>query len=374
MAKTYDDHAQEAALRIYTASSGQITNFNKNGVITSIIEVVARFFDEITYQAELAIRSIFLSTAKGERLSTLGEQRYGIPRLGPRRGGVVLTFTGTAGSTIPANTEITTDNEDVIYLTINEATIPAGGHERVRVDALAQEPGIIGRVGPYRLNKFVASAPSGVTSVTNATSSINADEQESDAEYRTRILESHNTFAQLTKDFFVSVAREANDEVVRAVARFTGQGALTVYVTRRNGTDFTSGELDAIADYIAARMKASTQTTLAVENIVWADIEIEITGTLINGVSKQTAIRAVADRLDDYINPTLWAPGKNVDSTSLLSEIVQTGVFGNIVENTFEPSSDVAVGSYSLPRVVSISITDSAGDTLQEDHSTYVSY
>lgn len=372
--KTYADFAQEAALRIYSASAGQLTNFNKNGVITSLVEVVSRFFEEISYQAILTFRSLFLSTAKGAALDQLGEQRYGIVRLGPRRGGLILTFKGTVGATIPAGTQVTTDNEDVIYETINAATIPAGGHGQVKVDALAQEPGSISRVGPYRLNKFVAAAPTNVDSVTNTMMSMGAEDQESDSEYRTRILNSHNTLAQATKLFFVSVAQEANEEVIRALARSTGTGALTIYVTRRNGTDFSAGELTAISDYIATRLKAAAQTTVTVENMVWTDIEIEVTGALINGVTATQAILAVAEQLDGYINPVSWEPGKNVDSTALLSEIYQTGMFGNIVENTFEPAADVFVGTYSLPRVTSITVKDSAGAVTQEDHSAYVAY
>ena len=372
--KTFDDIAQESAIRKYVASSGQLTDNNTNSVNTAMTESIAAFLSEVSLDSDMAIKNLFIATATVQYLDSIGVLRYGKARYGPQRGGLICWFYGTVGSTIPAGTLVTNIAGDVEYETINEATITSSHHQRIKVDCVCARPGSLGKVTPYTLTKFVDTAPAGITAVQNRMASSGNTNEETDGEYRARLVQSREALSQETHAFFETICKEVNEEVVRAFSRYDGLESIKVYVVRRNGTVFSAAELSAIEVYVDTRLKASASRSVTVENVTFTDIEIDFAGLLEEGTTNVVFIERVATRLDDYLSVLAWEPGKNVDTSALISEIYQAGGLLDVVEASFQPASDTYVSSFSLPRVISIKFTNSAGGSTTVLNEPYVAY
>ena len=194
-------------------------------------------------QADWVLDQSFPQTAQGVYLDRHGAMR-GLKRLGAARAGGVLRFSVDAAPamdiTIPAGTVCMTA-EEVRFQTTEAAALPAGA---LFADAPAEavEAGSGGNVVPGAV-RFLTACPVAVTGVTNPGAFTGGADQEDDAAFRGRILESYQRLPNGANAAWYETTAMSYPGVTaaKAVGRAEGPGTVNVYVTGESG--LPEGEL-----------------------------------------------------------------------------------------------------------------------------------
>lgn len=143
----------------------------------------------VQFQLLETLKLIFPQFAYGKWLDLHGETR-GLPRNVATYAIGSLTLTGTPGTVIPLgyafSTEATTDSSNIIFETTEETIIPS--EDTVIVPIKATVAGAPGNVIANTITLMV-NPIKGITSITNPAPLAGGTEEESDNDYRDRIIE-----------------------------------------------------------------------------------------------------------------------------------------------------------------------------------------
>ena len=105
--------------------------------------------------------------------------------------------------------------------------------------------------------------------------------------------------------------------------------------------------------------------TVNAENITLTSIEVECQITLSFGATLTEAWRAAADDLAAYLDWRTWAFGESPSASEMYDLIKNASGVDTVDLATFSPSGDPAVGAFSLPTLVRLSVLDTAtGDSI----------
>lgn len=222
----------------YTARSG--VEFDEASDIAVKLRVLAGEIFNAYAQTEWLKRQMFASTATGEFLDMLAEQR-GLTRRAATKAQGMLTFsvndTQSDPITIPAGTVVaTTGSEPVRVYTIENAVLPAGTLS-VSVRAEAELAGFSGNI-------LIASAtvpvsmPAELDSVTNRSRFKGGADTEADNSLRKRIKETYYCVPNgMNKAYYIQLAQSVEGVDRAGVVTYArGAGTLNVYVSSYNGT------------------------------------------------------------------------------------------------------------------------------------------
>jgi len=118
-----------------------------DGVIRIIYEIEAGQFENLYLATQLLLEDMFVTTASYTALTRHGEQ-YGVPmKIGTPSSGQ-LTFSGSAGTFIPAGTQAAYDPggglDPIFFDTIGDGTIPSLGTLTPPVISAGTSPGLTG--------------------------------------------------------------------------------------------------------------------------------------------------------------------------------------------------------------------------------------
>lgn len=195
----------------------------------------------------------FASTTFGQYLDLRCEE-HGITRRPAVKASGQATFTGTAGTVIPAGTQVSTASSGaapaVFFATTSEATIGAEG--TVTVDIEAMEAGVSGNVAAGTIT-LLAQPVSGVTSVTNPAATTGGLDEEDDASLLARYLQRvQSPSAGGNKADYVNWAMEvAGVGGVSVVPVRDGPGTVSIAIINTNKEPADQALVDAVQNYIA---------------------------------------------------------------------------------------------------------------------------
>ena len=344
------------------AQDPSITYFGP-GPIRAFFYAVAVEIQHLYYRLFRADLKQDALRAIGSDLDAIGASR-GVTRLGPSPSSVILSFTGTVGTVIPAAFQVNSTS-GIQYQTSEVGQIvatvtPAQATDTVKIIAQSTTSGAASMVAQGTVTQVVSyTAVSGGTlnSVTNLAPSAGGVDLESDDQYRARIVEYLASINQGTRAFYDAQIKQADPTVVRTfIGRSTDPHAVVALVAARSGATYNSTQLQAIATVVGPNLPVTT--ALTVSNMAWQSIDVTILGTLNSGFTATQVILTIAANLNQYLNWSTWTFNADIQWDNLLALAVNAAGVANII--SFTPSVDIPLTNGVLPKLSSISFTDAA--------------
>lgn len=246
------------------------------GQADSVWNILVEAVVEGQVDAYQALQSVYngwvLDNATGTQLDELGDLR-GVPREGATFSTATVTFSGTAGTSIPAGfiVEGGGADDDARWATATDATISGGG--TVDVGVVATVSGATS-AGATEIDALVSSVL-GVDSVSNAAAAIAGRDRESDTTYRARIRAARPGNVSVDA---IRTALEALDFVTKAIVRenvgltSTTIGGLTLIAKSIRAvvspSSLTSDQQDTVAETIYNILAPSVESNGTVTRTV----------------------------------------------------------------------------------------------------------
>ncbi len=274
-------------------------------LISPVAFEIARIYEN----ANILLQMIFAQTTTGTYLSMVGEQ-FGLLRNPAVKATGQVTISGTNGTVIPAGTKFSTTVVDLasapaIEFESTEAGTIAGGS--VTVDIIAVEAGEAGNVESTKINN-INTYISGVTTISNASATTGGAEEETDADYRQRLLEFvRNPVAGGNKADYVTWAKEV-DGVGDAFCEplWNGPGTVRVVIIDTDGDIPDQALIDEVQAYISptagtgeGKAPIGADVTVAAPSAV--NINVTVTVTVKSGYNAATVKTNVQTNLQNFI-------------------------------------------------------------------------
>lgn len=200
---------------------GETINTSAASPLGIILRIFAWFLAAVWATAEDVYNAGYVNTAEGNNLDRLGPNA-GITRDTEQYATGYVTFSGTPGYLVPAETQVRTET-DVYFETAVDAQVGTAGTVTVEVDAL--DPGLSGNVAAGAI-VIIVNPTAELTAVTNAAAVTGGRAKETDDEFRTRYTQS-----------VAGGGGGTSDSVLGAVLSVSGVRAATVINNRTSQSD-----------------------------------------------------------------------------------------------------------------------------------------
>lgn len=337
------------------ADFAQRTGFymEDNDDLAARLWAVAAQLAALRTENEWSGRQAFPQTAEGTYLDWHGQMRGLTRQAGTHAQGVLRMSLDTAMSDdveIAAGT-VCTDEALVRFVTLEAATIPAG-QTYVDVAAQAEQPGLAGNAAPGTVC-FWTLPPVSVSGVTNPAAFAGGSEPESDAAFRSRILDSYHRLPNGANAAWYEARTLAVEGVAEAVVlpRWQGIGTVGVVIAGADGTA-DAALIGRVAAVLEAAREIATDVTVMAAEAVPVDVTAQITVSV--GYEESVVLLAVRTALTQYFDGSLL--GRPLYRAALGRVIY--GVEG--VENyaLTAPAADVAITQRQIPTLGTLSVTE----------------
>jgi uncharacterized phage protein gp47/JayE len=314
--------------------------------------------------AQEVLRRGFASTTFGEYLDLRCEE-HGITRRAAVKATGQVTFSGTAGTVIPAGTQVNTASDSttpsVFFKTTEEVTIGDTGTAVANVEAV--EAGLSGNVSAGTI--IMLSQPiSGVTSVTNVSATSGGLDEEDDASLLARYLQKvRSPSTGGNKADYINWAMEVPGVGgVAVVPVRDGPGTVSISIINTQKTPADQALVDAVQDYISPPWVNEAEA----ENMALGGygVSIDDTQTDDSGNSVKMVYDAngngtiIHENLQDILQrPGIWQArvSAKVDNTAETADLLQIGVW-NVSGNAWCKTSP----SDTIDAVVTLKANDLA--------------
>lgn len=251
-----DEILKRMRSRLTLAASCMEGSFSGDN-LQAVASEIARIHSE---DYEMLLERAHIMTATGEDLDEAARENHGMLRNAATYEEVNLLFTGLPDTAIDRTMGAYAD--DIIFMVSGEYVIPASGS--ILVNAVCTEKGA-GHSVPAGVLTNLLSKYSGVTSVTNPEPSFGGYDQESDENFRTRIIEKEKDIPGYGNTaWYRSTALEVTGvEKAKAIDLARGKGTVDVVIIASGSSEASSGMIQRVADHINA------------ERIIGADVLVK---------------------------------------------------------------------------------------------------
>lgn len=333
-----------------------ITDFNVGTPQRAILQSVAIQLQHLWIRLKRIYRASKILTAMSDDLDDQVVAR-GLTRYTAAKAGVTIRFTGSEGSNVPSATRVST--KDGISFSTTEGGTIGTGETYIDLDAEADVAGTAGNVKANTITELSGSI-SGITGITNPYPASGGLDSETDEELRNRAMTQLATISKGIQASYQAWAQEASEEVLRARAerRETAPGQVWVHLVKRSGTSFTLEERNAIAVHIVGKAPVSSNITCKNTEFTIVNVSCEI--RLEDGYSLVDVQDTVEANLAAYLDWKTWQWGQDVQSADLMSIVNNSEGVNDIIVSTFSPVSNVSVGSCSLPKLGTVTLTETS--------------
>lgn len=280
------------------------------------------------HYGEYIYRQAFPQTAEEDNLDLHG-QRRGIARLEARRATGTLEFSISSGLAVPLGISAGTvclNGAGTAFETLEDCVILAGSTS-VEVAAQAVETGPQGNAVAGSIT-VMQTPPDGVQAVTNPKGFGGGRDQETDEDYRKRILASYTGLNNGTNEAYYRELALSVDGIdgVSVVPRINGAGSVGLLVTADRGKVAQSA-LDELDELLEQRRELGIEVVVAEPE----NVAVAVTGSILPaaGWSLVQAQNRVTAALNEYMEHL--AMGKTLYLAALCHSAMETGAIDNIV-------------------------------------------
>lgn len=363
--KSIEELKNEFLLAI-TNTTNKVTKILPTSVLNGIAYGFAKLTQKINKEAALIESKLFPEYAIGTDLDDIA-LREGIPaRLTATKSTVVLVFTVdiSSGDVIIKAGSVVSGYNNINFETDTDLIITqAEGSGIGYVFASSQQTGKNNNVGAYSINRVVSLAFGSsninkIQAVTNPSSAINGFDNESDYDFRKRILTMSGIIGTNTYENYLYYIQYFQPEVLRikTTAISLSKGTFEIFVVKRNAGYFNNSELNDLKNNIISYLplRDANIFTFNISNVLYKEFDV-YAKVYIDG--SRTLLQIAQDwsiAINNYINHKEWPFGKKVDHEMLMSMLQDVQSVLDIDDDSFEPRRDVFVKANSLPKLRSI--------------------
>ncbi|RPI19721.1 MAG: hypothetical protein EHM58_00515 [Ignavibacteriae bacterium] len=316
------------------AAQDEVTVFEPKTAIRGFITSVAGTLRELWNDLYRMQRKVFLNTASGTDLDELGAER-GITRRGAAKAGVLLTFTGTSGTTIAKNTPFSNPFTYLSYVTQTEITLGAKNPDlaidtddtgiRVKSEVLSDNVWALcttaGTKGNTQVNSItrIDTPITGVISVTNHSPARGGADAESDSLFRERIRNQISILNQATPAFYEALCKELNPRVIKVKTKKDNSrpDSVKLIIVTSDGAPLTEKDLEVLAAQVMEKHRAFTNVVC--KNVIFSYITISERVKLFPGYTIKDVLIRTADVCADFLNFRSWDFGKSISIDNVFS-------------------------------------------------------
>lgn len=254
-----------------------------------------------------------------------------------------ITVKGTKDTFIPEGTTVTTDEIDeasIEFVTTEDATI--GDSKEVIIPIEAVESGASGNVAADAIHNFLTPV-SGVTDIRNELETENGYDEESDDDYRERVLTGNRTqsYTGNRKDY-ESWAKEIEGVgQVIVIPEAEGPGTVNVLISSSDGSLATEELIDKVQEHIAPDGRdggglAPIGAKVKITGIEGRKINVRISGLDVSyDYEKGEVIERIKSSVEDYLSDVNYTSSESDQPASIIyakifSEIVSVGGVNDI--------------------------------------------
>ncbi|MCD8011658.1 MAG: baseplate J/gp47 family protein [Lachnospiraceae bacterium] len=255
------------------------------------------------------LKLMFPQWSSGEYLDYLGEMAQ-LTRKSSTYATATLTIAGTAGTIIKAGavfcTEATSDAASIEYEALETYVIDDSGVVEVKVQAVEAGTGSNVNAGTIVL---MSSPISGITSVTNEEAATGGVEEESDDDFRERIMEANasRNASYIGNNADYKRWAESVDGIGTAIVvpEWDGPETVKIVCIDSNGVAASDALCEAVYNYIMQpdspyERLAPPNVILTVSQPELVSITYSFTPELEDGYTLDTVIASFAESLTDY--------------------------------------------------------------------------
>lgn len=307
-------------------------------------EVLNRGFAQTTFGAYLANRA----------------EEHGVIRKAAVKAVGIATFTGLAGTVIPAGTRISTGSTQtqaaIVFITDKAATI-ATGQTTVDAAIAAEEAGAAGNVVAGAVS-FLSAPINGISAVSNASATTGGMDEESDEDLLSRYLTKvRNPSAGGNKADYINWALEVSGVgSVAVVPVRDGAGTVSIAIINTNKAPGDQTLVDAVQDYVAPPW----ENTKEAENMTLGGFGTSIDGTAVkmaydaggNGTLYHSDLKTLLQQ------PGIWQARVSIkaDANTGTSDLLQIGVWSVSANAWAKISPSSAIDAVQTLQAVDLAI------------------
>lgn len=263
----------------------------------------------------MLIMNMFPQFAEGIYLDYHGE-REGLTRRAATHATGTIEVTGAEGTFIPAGTTVATEEADGVsieFRTTLDAVIDSDGVVEIPIEAL--EPGTQGNIPANSIVNLLETIV-GVQSLTNKTETSGGYDEESDDEFRERILQTSKTRSFTgNKEDYIRWAKEVPGVgEAFVVPEWDGPGTVKVLIASNTGSVASPELIQQVQNHIAPNGRdggglAPIGALVTVTSINSKAIHISFTLDLEDEGNLENVITAIKNQLSLYFNEELEQGG-----------------------------------------------------------------
>lgn len=359
---------------IIAQPNSKITYFGP-GAARSILSAISTEIQSLYLAVAEVDRAWDVQTASGEDLDRLGAQR-GLFRFGARPSSLVarIILRNTVGGA-PATPTMTTltasTNSGAVFNFTGTATFvrfnSTSDYSFVNVVMESADTGPGSNVSLGTLTSVISQSFTKPANhdliITNITPGQGGAEEESDEEFRQRIIDKPNIDALGVEPFYLSIIRELEPSVIRIkLTGGTGIGAIVVNYLTDSGAPLSDLVRDDIINTIKELFPVGTSNVSLVP-MTLLPIDLNVRTTLMTGYTLAQVSQNIAESLADYLNWSEWAldgeSSRVVPRDELITLVNTTDGVDLLDTVSFTPTGDTTLGDLVLPRAGNVIVTDS---------------
>ena len=282
----------------------QITDFNEGSNIRNLLECISVDIFHLEFQENALLRQAFLTTATGHYLDLFGEE-YGIQRKFALQAQGVVTFSISSAVNypieIPQNTRITDTETGLFYDTYISVEIPVGSTSvdcPVRSLITGSKTNIPANSNFVFYNENLFNE----VSISNSADFTEGTDQESDEDYRARLLDAKTSDGFGSKSYYIKLGKIEGVHDIALVDSLTKTAKVIV-----NGFDDVAISNDLLAkvtSLYANEKNVLYNNTFEVAKAEFTTVPLEIEIDVADEISEDT-LKTIISKYFTGTNPSL---------------------------------------------------------------------
>lgn len=348
---------QQAHLRVFNASGGQLDDFSENNPIAALIQGQAFAASELLYKVNQLPIAVII-----DFLKVIGVER----RLGTKAT-TTLTFTLTAPLSntfvIPEGFEIIDVSGNLSFLTDAALSIPPGLVSG-SVTATAEANGAAYNLAAYTLTG-IPNPLTFLASVTNIEGSNGGSDAETDEEVISRGITELRVRSPISAADFEFIAEQELGVGSRCIAigllganRFSRQlGAVHLFLLNSDGTPANSAQLTKVQEAFASRVALGS--SLYVSPVELLNISGDLVARLAPGREPEETADELWEAFSTYLDPTQYPTDQDIILNEVEYALRATGAIKDIqtLDLNGQPLNIPLPNQYTLPTAFSLNMS-----------------
>lgn len=337
----------------------KVTKYSDLSVINGFSYAISKLVQKINKNAAQIESKLFPENANSIALDEIANREGISPRGTGTKSSTILLFKAEEGTVYPQGTMVKTAS-GITFQTTEELVIGSFKYGFVFSESI-----LIGKssnVLPNTLVIMVSEPPQGHISVTNLAMAVGGTDEESDYEFRKRIMSSEFLLSRNTESFYEALIYKINKNVLRVKTKATSSlsKSFTIILVKNSLSNFTQNELDEIKEGIQDNLPLSDRnnTKINITNINWTYIDVYVPIKKKQGFNLKDILIDMQIGCANYLDLSKWEFGQKVDWATIYEICSKVDGVDEIIDVNFLPKSDLIVSKESLPRIRMFTVYD----------------